>query len=141
MRFVDECSWGLVSRQHIAKLDPRLALICNTVIRVIPRRLDHKLTCSFRGKDEQELAFKTGVSEKRWPESKHNRFPATALDFLPLPFESRDWQDFTRFGRIIGFYEAVSLELDIPIITGSDWDMDGKTIDHKLQDLCHIELR
>lgn len=141
LRILDECRWGPASEAHIAQLRPELQLLCRTVIRVLPRRLDHSLTCSYRGKEAQNLAFETGVSGKRWPESKHNRLPADAFDFRPSGkgWTPKDWNDSTRFGRIIGVYELVGIALSIPIRSGSDWDQDGSTLDEKLRDLAHIE--
>lgn len=46
---------------------------------------DIEVTCGYRGKEEQMVAFETKMSKSPWPLSKHNRVPSDAVDVVPYP--------------------------------------------------------
>jgi peptidoglycan L-alanyl-D-glutamate endopeptidase CwlK len=139
VKFLDECRFSAVSEYHVATCSPRLQLVLRRAIRCAPRYLDFAVICGHRNQLDQEEAYKKGASKVRWPNSKHNTFPSSAADIRPAPFVQADWKDTVRFGRVIGFIEAVSCEVGVPLRVGLDWDMDGKTIDEAFQDLGHLE--
>jgi hypothetical protein len=45
---------------------------------------DCHVSCSYRGKAEQEDAFKRGTSKLHWPNSMHNTKPARAMDLFQI---------------------------------------------------------
>lgn len=140
MRFIDECRFSAVSEYNVATCAPRLQLVLRRAIRCVPRYLDFAVICGHRNQLDQDDAFKRGTSKVRWPNSKHNASPSRAADIRPAPFTQADWKDTVRFGRVVGFVEAIAAELGVPLRAGLDWDMDGRTIDEAFQDLGHVEL-
>ena len=139
LRYLDQCHWGPRSLTCIGQLRPELQLLCSEMIRVLPSHLDLSIIVGHRNRADQDKARADGASTKSWPDSKHNRMPSDAFDFVPSPFSPPDWGDHVRFGRVVGVIECVAAQLQIPIRTGADWDMDGRTIDERLQDLGHVE--
>lgn len=139
-RYLDVCRFGAVSDYNVSTCSPNLQRLLREAIRRAPKWLDFAVTCGHRNQWDQEKAFREGTSTKRWPDSKHNQEPSRAADIRPAsPFSSKDWNDRLRFARIIGFIEAVALDLDIPIRLGMDWNRNGQTIDETFVDLPHIE--
>ena len=90
-----------------------------------------------RNEADQNAAFAAGVSQLRWPESKHNRIPSEAVDVLPYPVR---WSDVKRMYYFAGFVMAVGTAMDIPLRWGGDWDRDTEVLDNKFNDLAHFEL-
>ena len=101
---------------------------------------DFTIVWGHRGRAEQEQAFLAGNSKKRFPDSKHNKDPSTALDFAPWVNGGIPWNDTHAFAVIGGMFIAAGAELGTPIIYGGDWDMDGLTTDQTLMDWGHVEL-
>lgn len=66
----------------------------------------HDLTvlCGYRGEAEQNDAFRRGTSKLQFPNSKHNKVPALAVDLAPYPV---NWKDTAAFERL----RAYALEL------------------------------
>ena len=107
---------------------------------------DFQITCGYRGKGEQNRAFRLKVSTKPWPESKHNQRPSLAVDVTPYPVRWADrekpgWEkDFARFYFLAGAILTVANLLKIEIRWGGDWDRDGEVLDNDFDDLGHFEL-
>jgi peptidoglycan LD-endopeptidase CwlK len=140
MRYLDACHFGTASREVFDTLSPNLQRLMKEAIRRAPSWLDFGLICGFRNQEDQDKAFAEGRSQKRWPDGNHNHWPSTAVDIRPAsPFRQEDWKDSVRFARIVGFIECISVELDIPIRLGLDWDGDGQSNDQQFMDLGHIE--
>ena len=139
-------SFAKASRAHRATCDPRLQRVLDRVIAIF----DISVIWGHRGKEDQERAFATGHSTKRWPNSKHNRMPSPAMDVVPWPV---DWEDRERFTLMAGFIlatadqvareEAKAAGLPGPAWTlrwGGDWDRDTQVADNKWDDLAHFEI-
>ncbi len=140
MRHLDVCRFGIISEYNFSTLSPNLQRLMRESIRRAPKWLDFAITCGHRNEADQEKAFREKKSQKRWPNSKHNSLPSRAVDVRPAsPFDVEDWNDRLRFARLIGFIEAVALDLDIPIRLGLDFSGDGRSIDETFVDLPHIE--
>jgi peptidoglycan L-alanyl-D-glutamate endopeptidase CwlK len=107
---------------------------------VSPPHMDLRITVGHRNESDQNKAFASGASEKRWPNSEHNAMPSRAFDFVPSPFRHKDWSDGYRFARIFGGLETVAFGLGLKLRWGGDWDCDGKSNDQKFQDLGHVEF-
>lgn len=45
---------------------------------------DVHISCTYRSKEEQDIAWSQGRSKARWPSSKHNCKPARAMDLFKL---------------------------------------------------------
>lgn len=104
--------------------------------------------CGHRNESEQNEAFKKGLSQVQWPNSKHNSFPSMAIDsgqYFP-EIKNTDWDDFKAFATLNGMVQIIARQLyDAGEIThlirwGGDWDGDGQTLDQHFNDLPHFEL-
>lgn len=139
-RHLDVCRFGVTSVYQLSTCTPALQRLLNEAIRRAPKWLDFAVTQGHRGEADQSAAFAKGTSKKRWPDSKHNTSPSRAVDIRPAsPFNPEDWNDKLRFARIVGFIEGVAVDLGIPIRSGLDWNMDGRSLDETFLDLPHLE--
>lgn len=90
--------------------------------------------CGERNKEDQDLAFEQGNSKLKYPESKHNKKPSHAGDFVPDPDRNPktiSWADLKEFEIMCLVFEAEAEKLDIKIRLGRDF---------KFKDFPHIEL-
>jgi len=46
---------------------------------------DCTVLAGYRNKEEQETAFRHGMTQLRFPHGKHNKSPSLAADVIPLP--------------------------------------------------------
>lgn len=106
------------SRRSLEKLKdahPLLQIIAEELI----KEMDVTVLCTYRGKKEQDDAFRAGNTKVRWPNSKHNLKPSRAIDLVPYPI---DWSDADRFAdmrrRVERIAEARAIKLR-PLIK---WD-------------------
>lgn len=107
------------------------------------RSFDCSVLCGHRGKADQNALFDQGMTQVRFPNSKHNITPSRAVDVVPYPI---DWRDIERFHLFAGFVLGIAHkmyergDIDHRIRWGGDWDSDTKTKDEKFRDLPHFEL-
>lgn len=85
--------------------------------------------CGFRGRHEQEQAYREGKSKAKFGQSKHNLKPSMACDIVPLPL---DWNDIPAFEKLGEKIMAKAKELGISIRWGRDFT--------NLKDYPHFEL-
>jgi len=76
-------TWSKKSIEHLNQLDPRLVATLSLAIR--NTKLDFGITDSYRGRPEQEEAYRDKRSKLRFPESKHNILPSLAFDIVAMP--------------------------------------------------------
>ena len=69
----------------------------NEVIKVY----DISIICGYRGKAEQDRAYKNGFSKLEFPKSKHNSTPSLAVDVYPYPTGLKDITEFKKMGKLI----------------------------------------
>jgi peptidoglycan L-alanyl-D-glutamate endopeptidase CwlK len=98
---------------------------------------DCTIICAFRNQADQEQAYRTGMSKKQWPQSKHNQENSRAVDVAPWPI---DWEDRHRFYHFGGYVKAVAAGMGLRIRWGGDWDGDFNFKDQNFHDLPHFEL-
>lgn len=126
-------AFGKTSAANLSSCHKDLQLL----FRVVVRTFDCSILCGHRGEKEQQTVFESGKSTVQFPNSKHNTFPATAVDVAPYPI---DWNDTGRFYMFAGYVLKTAELLGIEIRHGGDWNMDTRTIDQKFNDLPHFEL-
>lgn len=85
--------------------------------------------CGYRGKAEQEKAYRSGTSKAKFGQSKHNASPSLAVDVVPLPLDWEDIESFEKLGKVV---MEKAKELNIKIKWGKDFT--------KLKDYPHYEL-
>src|SRR5262245_55221949 len=136
-------SFSTASKRQLATCDPRLQEILNEVI----KDFDFSVLEGFRDEEDQNADYAKGLSQKRWPDSKHNSRPSLAVDVAPYPI---DWGDSLvsikaeaarqRFCYLAGWIMSVAEHLSVRLRWGGDWDGDRDTRDERFRDLGHFEL-
>lgn len=91
-----------------------------------------------RGAEEQNRLFEQGFSKLRFPHSKHNDKPSSAVDVVPYPI---NWNDKFRFYYFGGFVKGIAEKMNIPLRWGGDWDNDTNVKDQTFMDYPHFELK
>ena len=91
---------------------------------------DFTILCGYRGKNEQEKAFREGKSKAHFGQSKHNFKPSMAVDIVPYPI---DWRDLKRFAFMAGVIITIAKQKNIKLEWGGNW----KTF----KDYPHFELK
>lgn len=132
--------FGKTSKENLSQVHPDLQTLCQAVLdRGI---FDFGVTCGHRNEEEQNKAFFSGVSKAKWPDSKHNKMPSDAIDFVLYVNGKATFreQDKPGYYMAVGVFRAMANKLGIPIRCGADWDGDFDITDQTLHDLCHIEL-
>ena len=126
-------SFGKLSTQKLETLHSDLQLILNEVIKIY----DFSIICGHRNEAEQNEAFNSGHSKLKYPDSKHNNLPSTAVDLAPYPI---DWDNRDRFVFLAGIIYSVSQQLGIAIRFGGNWSVSWQFEKQKFDDLVHFEL-
>lgn len=157
----DHFFFGLKSKEKMDTLDKRAKSFLKWALYRSP--MDFSVIEGYRGEELQNLYFRTGASQLKYPESEHNLTdgegnPASlAFHLLPapskLPIQGYDiWEDRERLtylaGIIVGLGAACAIESGettgvLGVRWGGDWDSDGilnRWDKHKLDDLTHYEL-
>ena len=106
---------------------------------------DCTIVCGYRGKEEQDKAYKEGKSKLKYPQSKHNRVPSTAVDAAPYKNGAIDWSR-PQMLFFAGYVKGVADKLyQVGVMThklrlGADWNMNNDIDDESFQDIPHFEL-
>lgn len=125
--------FGKRSKRNLLELDPKLQLILNELITMI----DVTISTGHRDEAEQNRLYREGFSKVQWPDSKHNVYPAQAVDVEPWPI---DYSDVRRYYIMAGMIKHIAKVAGISIRWGGDWDGDGDLKDQSFNDLAHFEL-
>lgn len=125
------------SLKQRATLDIRLQEVFDIVL----EHFDFSITEGFRNEHDQNVAFATGKSQKRWPFGEHNQKPSKAADAYPWPLDwSDDAKNIQRMCLFAGMVLAVGWSLGYNIRWGGDWNRNGDTRDEKFRDYGHFEI-
>ena len=128
--------FGKMSFDRLNTCDPDLILVATSAIKVV----DFSIIWGHRGEEDQTIAYKTGHSNAKWPESRHNKTPSEAFDFLPYPFDQEDWRDIKRFTYVAGIIMGCASVLGVKLTYGGDWLHNGMDNQRKPYDYGHIQL-
>jgi len=130
--------WSPKSQKVHDSLDQDLQVLFT---RVRDEVTDISLIYGYRGREIQNELFEAGESQRRWPDSMHNRKPSLACDFQPYPYPQREEVLWGALSYIAGRAYQIAQQEGFRIRWGGDWDGDGDMTDQKFYDLFHIELR
>lgn len=119
--------FGKSSLKRLAECHKDLQLLCNSVL----QDMDITILCGYRGEAEQNEAFKSGVSQLKFPLSKHNSVPSKAVDVAPWINNKVDWENIPAFEKMCKLFEQHAEKLGIEIRLGRDFSF---------KDFPHIEL-
>ena len=107
-------TFGRKSTERLTQAHPDLQHLFSEIIKTI----DCSVLCGYRGKEEQEAAYRDGNSKLHFPDSKHNHLPSLAVDVAPYPI---NWQNIERFKSFGEFVKKTAEELGIKIRWGGDF--------------------
>ncbi len=110
--------FGRRSKKELATAHPDLQRLFNEVI----KDFDCAVICGHRGRADQEKAFADGTSKVQWPNSKHNKVPAMAVDVAPWPEMFRVEGRFYDLAIVV---KATAKRLKIRIKWGGDFKAVG----------------
>jgi peptidoglycan L-alanyl-D-glutamate endopeptidase CwlK len=118
---------------------------CHLALQSILRRaieiMDFSVVCGHRSPEAQAEAYRAGLSKLKPGQSKHNAFPARAVDLAPYyPGEGIRWNDPQAFCLLAGIIRAIAHQQGVKIRWGGDWDGDNDRADQTFDDLGHFEL-
>lgn len=122
-------------------------LTCHTDLQTLFNEVVKYRDCTIisgrRGEIEQNELYRRGMSQLRYPQSKHNASPLSlAVDVMPyFSLEPHiRWNDVESAYNFIGYVQAVADRLGIAVRNGADWDMDLDFDDQSFIDVAHYEL-
>lgn len=147
------------SKKKLETLHPYLRRVLGEAIKVYP----FLIVGGWRSEEDQEEAYRTGASTKRWPDSTHNNVASQedvdagfapnvgaplslGADLAPVRYDPMriEWERMDEFYMLAGLCRGIG-EMILPegwaIRLGGDWDSDGYTDDQRFIDAGHIELR
>jgi len=129
--------FGKISMERYMLLDSKLQKVAFDSLHL--GIMDFTIVCSYRSEEDQNKAFMKGKSKLKWPLSKHNNLPSTAMDIAP-------WINGKISGVkvhccvLAGIILATAAANNIKLRWGGNWDMDSEPItDQDFQDLWHFE--
>ena len=125
--------WSKTSRGRLVHLNPRLRDLMDDVLQVC----DCTIISTYRDETEQNELHRTGKSQLRYPESKHNAYPALAVDVAAYPI---DWKDRERATLFAGLVLGMAAARGLALRWGGDWDRDWQVNDNGFDDLWHFEI-
>lgn len=125
--------YGKRSKERLSTCDNRIVNIFYKAIEI----MDISIVCGNRGEVDQNLAFESGNSKLKWPDSNHNKEPSKAVDAVPYPTM---WDSEDHFYMLNGVIQAIAAQHGVTIRWGGDWDRDNDFSDQKFMDLGHWEL-
>lgn len=112
--------FGKRSEECLESCDERIQLVLREAI----KHYDFAVIKGHRGEEEQNEAFDTGNSKLKFPQSKHNKHPAQAVDVVPYPV---DWENQQRFNELADVIKAACAKTEaVTLHWGYDlwrWDM------------------
>lgn len=131
-------SFSLRSQQRLLECHTDLQDLMNEVI----KHFDITIIEGYRSPRDQEEAYRTGKSQLKPGQSKHNVHPSSAIDVAPwkstLPHI--DWNNLELFRFMGGFVLGIASQMKIKVRWGGDWDSDFDFKDQRLIDMPHFEL-
>lgn len=121
------------SKEKLNTVDPEIKDVLEEAI----KHFDFTVVWGHRGMEEQNDAFASGASRNRWPTSKHNAFPANAVDIVPYPGGyNASWEQFFEMATYV---LAEAARLGVPLRWGGHWkNYTGKG--HYDRDWAHFEI-
>jgi len=126
------------SKQQLEKCDKKLQLVFNEVI----RHRDCTIISGYRTEAEQNELHRKGLSQLRFPDSKHNSFPSYAVDVAPyFAGVGIPWDDHYAFCYFAGFVLGIAKAKGIGLRWGGDFDQNHRPREKgQFFDAVHFEL-
>lgn len=126
--------FGETSKRKLSECDEQLQRIAYAAIKAY----GFTVITGHRNEEDQNKAFESGHSEKKYPDGKHNSKPSKAFDAIP---DKGGWKaGREQFILMAGIIKGVASMLGVKIRWGGDWDSDNDLKDQTFFDLAHFEL-
>ena len=125
-----------ISLERLSTCAPKLIALFNKVVLTY----DCSIRCGFRNERDQNAAYASGASQKRWPNGNHNKLPSSAVDVCPYPIPEDTPRGRFEYYYFAGYVMATANEMGIKIRWGGDWDSDKDLNEKQFDDLYHFEL-
>jgi len=126
-------TFSKMSLKKLATCNPFLQEIANEAIGYV----DFTVKWGHRNRKEQNSAFNSRFSTKKWPFSKHNELPSRAFDIIPYPGGWNNKDEIFFF--LAGVIFAVAKRKEIPLRWGGAWKGTFNK-EGEWSDLAHFEL-
>lgn len=116
-----------------------------TLMGFVIQDFDFTIVCGHRGEADQNKAYAEKKSTKKWPNSKHNKYPSLAVDAVPYERGKLDWGQ-RQMAYFAGYVMGVAQRLyNIGVIShkiraGIDWNMNNDIDDETFIDAPHFEI-
>lgn len=127
------------SKDNILTLHPNLRKLVTIVLDL--GLFDFSIIEGHRVREDQMRAYNDGKSKLKFPESKHNKVPSLAFDYMLYINGEPNMKDTNSYYMASGVFSGIAKNLGINIRLGADWDGDFSTSDQNFNDLMHIELK
>ena len=121
------------SLKKLATCETELIDLFSHVVKIV----DCTVIWGYRDKQQQNDLYERGFSQRKFPKSKHNVYPAKAIDVAPFPV---DWQNKERFIYFAGIVMGIAKERGIKLRWGGDWNNDFNPKNEAFFDGAHFEL-
>ncbi len=133
----NDFKWSDSSLKKLKDCDNRIQQVINKAL--AKGLIDITVTCGHRGEQAQNEAYAKKTSKLKYPDSKHNKQPALAIDIVPcIKGRERQWLDYCFMAGIV---LSVAKDEGIKMRWGGNWDMDGNILfDQAFDDGAHFEL-
>ena len=119
------------SRSNLSECHSDLQALAMFAIKFV----DFTIIEGHRDKVAQDNAFKEGYSKVRYPNSKHNRQPSDAFDFIPHPFNG--WHDKEGFAKVGNMMMGIGAMLKWYGLIESEFEYGGNWT--RFKDYPHIQ--
>ena len=96
-----------------------------TLFQTVIKYWDCTVTWGYRGEEDQNTAFDKGYSKLRFPNSRHNKRPAMAVDVVPYPELYSSKGEMMRFGNFVMGIATMLKQygaIDHEIKWGGNWE-------------------
>ena len=94
-------TFSQTSEARLQTCHPDIQAVCRELI----KQYDFAVLEGHRGETAQNMAYQSGNSNVRYPNSAHNKTPSLAVDIAPYPI---DWGNLERFREMVYRFDAVA---------------------------------
>ena len=126
------------SKEQLRNCDKKLQNLFSEVI----KHWDCTIISGYRGEDAQNELHRRGLSQLRFPQSKHNAYPSYAVDVAPYyAGVGIPWNDHYAFCYFAGFVLGTAKSMGIGLRWGGDFDQNYRPREKdQFFDAVHYEL-
>ena len=128
--------WGPKSQRVRNQLCEELQEVVDFILAEVS---DVSLTTGHRDEATQNALY-PAFTKVKFPDSKHNKFPADAVDLQPYPYPQVEAELREQLAYIAGRAIQYAQSRHIILRWGGDWNRNGDITDNKFDDLFHFEV-